>query len=275
MAFKKWLALFITLIPILYVCFEFYSYYSDKKVIDPTFITQKNAQQILSKDLIANAPFKILKASGEQINSNVYSQTFYFFNQGREAVTNDLILENIYLTLSDSTAEILDYKIIKISRELTKCKISLDSTTRNKLYIDFKILEEDDGFMGQIIYCTINSPELIIKGAIKGSPKGFSDSLKNTFGLSIPPALPFSALLILIIIILYGVFAYKILKSKLEPNIIVRDRLSIILTQAKIYALAILACLMLSLIAYFMLTIFKARWAENKKVELTVPETLQ
>lgn len=162
----------------------YYIYKAPLKEVDPTFILERNTQLIVSKDLISAAPLKIVKPNGEEVKSNVYSQTFYFFNQGKETISKEKILEPLFLSINDSTSKILDFRILKESRSVIDSRLLLDSVSKSKVWIDFRLLEEDDGIAGQILYASDNSSflPLQINGTIAGYPKPFSTYYKSKTG---------------------------------------------------------------------------------------------
>jgi hypothetical protein len=168
------------------ICLSYYWFQVSKKEVDPTFIQEKNTQQLLSRELVSKAPLTIYKSDGTEIKSNIFSQTFYFFNQGKEPITPDKVLEPLYISIPDSNGEILDFKILKNSRNITQCELRLDSVSKTKIDIHFKILEEDDGIVGQIIYSTNSSTgsPLKLEGTIQGAKHGFSSFYKNKMGIN-------------------------------------------------------------------------------------------
>jgi uncharacterized membrane protein len=176
----NWWAVFAFIVPLV---IGYCLYLEQIKEIDPTFTQNVIKQNILSRALTEKAPIKIIKPSGEEIKANVYIQTFYFYNQGKAPMKREHILSPLYISLNDSTSEILEPKIIRLTRDITGIKLTKDSTNKNKVNIDFTILEEDDGIIGQITYVSNGNPDMMINGAIEGAPKGFSDAYKGKFGM--------------------------------------------------------------------------------------------
>ena len=92
------------------VAVSFYFYFESIKEREPTFIIDPLRPVLIDKDLLANKPLNIFDTSGQAINDNVSVITFYFFNQGRESIKRENILEPIRIDLPDK-GRILDYKI--------------------------------------------------------------------------------------------------------------------------------------------------------------------
>lgn len=150
------------------------------KVKDPTsYSTSK--QLILSDELLKQAPLGIVTPDGTQVTGNVYSETVVFFNQGNGAIKPEDVLEPVSICLSDTTGEIIDFKVLKVSRPVIGLELARDSLSKSEINVDFRILENEDGFHAQIIYASTSQSALRIHGAIEGAPKGFSNSYKGKF----------------------------------------------------------------------------------------------
>jgi len=65
--------------------------------------------------------------------------------------------------------EILNYKILKLSRGVTKIKLARNVSDPTKILdLDFKVLEEKDGFSAQIIYVGDEDVKFSMQGLIEG-----------------------------------------------------------------------------------------------------------
>jgi hypothetical protein len=183
-----------------------YFYFASVRERIPTFIVDPIKSTIVDKELIRNKPLKISDSEGKEILDNVNILTFYFFNQGNEPIKSENILSDLHLSLS-SGSEILDYKILKASREVSKIRLFKKDSSKNSIFIDFKILEESDGFTSQIIYLGSKDSNLILTGDIEGV-KSISSTLKRVnFG---------SLLLILVVVSYLGFSSYFFIKLKLR-----------------------------------------------------------
>src|SRR5687768_16650229 len=135
------------------IVFGYYFIYVGEKQREPTFYVDPIRTMIIDKANAQDAPLKLLKASKDTavaINADVVSAYCYFFNQGRETIKRENVYSPIKIKV-DTGAEILYFKVIKNSREVSGINIIKD-TIDNSLIIDFKALEKDDGLVGQLIY---------------------------------------------------------------------------------------------------------------------------
>jgi hypothetical protein len=122
---------------------------------------------ILNKDDISNAPLVIRKTNGSKLNGNLCQTRFYFWNAGNQSIKQENILEPIKINLNDSLGEILNCKINAKSRELVKPNIIVDSSKKS-LTLNFSILEEDDGFSGDILFVSCKPVDFDHTGIIEG-----------------------------------------------------------------------------------------------------------
>lgn len=187
------------------IVFGYYFLYIGIKERKPTFYVDPVRTTILDRTHAANAPLRLLKANGDIIKDDVTSVNFYFFNQGKETIKRENVYAPIRITLSDS-AEILDYKILKLARHVSGAELKYDSAT-HALQIDFKALEQDDGLAAQMIIEGNRNASLDISGGIDGV-KQFETRL-----ISINPLYFVVALAIFLI----AAYIYLVL-SKRYPN---------------------------------------------------------
>jgi len=125
------------------IVFGYYFLYIGNRERKPTFYLDPTRTIILDKANAANAPLQLLKSNGDAIHADVTSVYFYFFNQGSETIKRENVYEPLKIVLRDK-AEILDFKLLKVSRPVSGIKLIRD-TLSNSLTIQFKALEEGDG----------------------------------------------------------------------------------------------------------------------------------
>lgn len=111
------------------------------------------------------APIKVFTNDGQEIKNDLTSATFYFWNKGKEPIRKNDLLKNIILEIGRNQ-KIIDFKILKKSREV--CDIKLKKISEEKINITFDILEQNDGFTGQIIYEGNKDTNLQLKTEIVG-----------------------------------------------------------------------------------------------------------
>lgn len=132
----------LALIGIFGTVFGVYTYYASQKEREPTFFDDPYKVSIVSTELVKETPIKIFRSNGVELNGNIYSTKFYFFNQGDLPIRRDEILEPIRVGIKDSLAEILDFKILKTSRDVIKLQLVNDTIHKNILNLDFRILKK-------------------------------------------------------------------------------------------------------------------------------------
>ena len=124
------------------IVFGYYFIYVGERHREPTFYVDPIRTMIIDKENAADAPLKLLKASNDTavaINADVVSAYCYFFNQGQETIKRENVYSPVKIKV-DTGAEILYFKVIKNSREVSGINIIKD-TLDNSLIIDFKALE--------------------------------------------------------------------------------------------------------------------------------------
>src|SRR5688572_4024729 len=173
------------------IIFGYYFLYVGIRERRPTFYVDPTRTTILDKANAANAPLMLLKANGDTISSDVTSVFFYFFNQGQETIKKENIYSPLKIVVGDN-AEILDYKILKVARSVSGIEIARD-TTENFLTINLRALEENDGFVGQLIFEGKKDASIRMEGGIDGV-KHFESHLSN-----IDPVYFFAAIVIFLI----------------------------------------------------------------------------
>lgn len=149
----------------------YYFYFISIKEADPTFIVDPIKTTLVDKKILGR-PINIVDSEGKEILDDVNSITFYFFNQGGAPLKRENILSPIRLSLSNNS-KIIDFRILHKSREVSHLSLNTTGTTNSSIDIDFKILEHNDGFTGQIIYIGDRNSQLLIEGEIEGV-KGIS-----------------------------------------------------------------------------------------------------
>lgn len=167
---NSFLRLFLTFILLPVACgilsSLFVNYVFSKKR-EPQFIVSPVRSVVLKKSLVDNRLLIVSDKDGNEINRDISIVRFYLFNSGDIPIKQVDILDDLNLYFNDSSANILDYRILKSSRDL--CKIELHgSDSIKEIGVSFKILEKGDGFSGQIIYSGLTSSELKLRGVIEG-----------------------------------------------------------------------------------------------------------
>ncbi|GHN02027.1 hypothetical protein WSM22_35160 [Cytophagales bacterium WSM2-2] len=185
----------------------FYFFYESKKDREPTFVVDPIRPTLVDKELFKNKPLRIVDSTGREVSENVCVLTFYFFNQGNESIKKENILQPLKLRMSKG-CKILDYKLLKVSRGVSQIRLGNYNPADESIDFDFKILEHEDGFTGQIIYTGDVNATLSVDGVIEGV-KIFSDHYallnpRTILFLAIFIA-PFAIILVFILRSMFGI----------------------------------------------------------------------
>ena len=146
---------------------SFYFYFESIKEMVPTFIVDPIKPTLIDTELLKDKPIKIFDPSGKEIFERVTVITFYFFNQGDQSIRREDILEPLKLKITKGT-KILDYRILKTSRPVTELAFGRYDSIKGSIGFDFRILELNDGFTGQLICSSNADVNIEIEGIIEG-----------------------------------------------------------------------------------------------------------
>jgi len=153
-----------------------YFYEVSKKEREPTFITEPVRTEIINSEKLVNNPIKVLDSNGQILSRDLTSVRFYFWNKGKEAIKPENLLENIIISTGQGT-RIVNYRILKEARKING--ISLKSVDSNSIGVNFKILEFNDGFTGELLIEGDSKAQISIKGTIEGANSISSFALTN------------------------------------------------------------------------------------------------
>lgn len=157
------------IIGLLGIGLSYYFYDISKIEREPVFIVDPLRTQIIDSKLIKSTPITVLTPNGRKISADLNTIRFYFWNNGRQSIKRDNILKKIRIQIADSSAEILDYRVLSVSRDICQLTVIEDSLNiNNSLLLDFFILEQNDGFTCQVIYEGSPNAEIKISGLIEG-----------------------------------------------------------------------------------------------------------
>lgn len=167
---RNWLGILGLTVGIVGILVSIYFYNESKVERIPTFVLDPTRTRILSSQSVAETPITVLKKDGRQVKSDLTSVRFFFWNQGKQPIKREHILRNIYIILEDPRGEILDFRLLKTSRDITEFTLLPDtSDPKHRIKIDFSILENRDGATGQIIYEGNPTALFSVSGVIEGA----------------------------------------------------------------------------------------------------------
>ena len=148
----------------------FILYLYSMKEREPIFLVDPIRTEILRRQDLDESPIKVLRNDSTRIMTDLTVAKVYFWNNGRESIKREHILENLMIEFDDSTNQILDFKLLKVSRAITGIRVQRDSVKMQKrLCVDFNILEDDDGFSAQIIFSGNQNTRIRLLGIIEGA----------------------------------------------------------------------------------------------------------
>jgi hypothetical protein len=143
----------------------------------PVFLVDKVRTRIIDSNKVSGTPLEIRDKDGNTILGDVTSVRFYFWNAGRKPIKPDSILEPLIVSLDDPNSQILDHKILKVSRNLSKPLLTPHPSDPNRtLGISFAIFEKNDGFTGQIIYKGNPNSAVQVSGTVEDAGDISTDS---------------------------------------------------------------------------------------------------
>lgn len=148
----------------------YYHYQSVQERV-PTFYSDPTTRTKIVDTSIPAPPELQVLYKGKALNANVSAAIVYFWNAGKLPIKAEDVLEPLKIEL-DPACEIIDARILKVSRSVTKfAKGDVPETAKNSLPLSFSILERNDGAKLQIIYTGKPDARVTLKGTILGAPQ--------------------------------------------------------------------------------------------------------
>lgn len=182
------------------------------KTRDPILLINPNKSTLIKQSDVQEHKLKIYDSQGVQITEDLNILTFYFFNNGDESIKRDNILKPLTVQFSEPI-KIIELNKLKVSRDLCQIKMSIVDSIKNIIGIEFKILEKDDGFTGQVMYAGNPHVKIVLDGTIEGFvniKESKRDNPIPLYSAIIACALLFLLILLLVAIyISYNKSAYK------------------------------------------------------------------
>jgi hypothetical protein len=136
----------------------------------PTLLVDPVRTTIINSSEFPNSLLKVIKNDNTPIKGDVTALRVYFWNAGKQSINSENVLQPLTLSLNDVGGEILDYKILRVSRP-DSVKINLtpsNKTPIKDLLLEFNVLEENDGFSCQVIYAGKPSAQMeVLRSCLK------------------------------------------------------------------------------------------------------------
>jgi len=147
-----------------------YFHYQSVQERVPTYYVSPTRARIVDTSIPAPPQLQVLY-KGNALNANVSAAVVYFWNDGKLPIKAEDVLEPLKIEL-DPACEIIDARILKVSRSVTKfAKGDVSETAKNVLPVFFGILEHNDGAQLQIIYTGKPDARVSLTGTIVGVPQ--------------------------------------------------------------------------------------------------------
>ncbi len=151
------------------IALSIHFYSISRSIREPIFLEDPIRTEILTHERITQAPIKVFRSDGDEVTSDLISLRFYFWNAGNDPIHSDDLLRDLTIYLDNQDAKILDFRLLKTSRDVAGLALKRDPSDPNRsLILSFTILEYNDGATGQIIYEGASDCKLKIKGVIEG-----------------------------------------------------------------------------------------------------------
>lgn len=213
---KNWIAVIGVFIGLLGFISSIYFYQISKKEREPYFIIKPTRIGIIDHDRLSETQLRVVRKDGSEIEGNVSVVQFYLWNAGKEPIKKSNILEPLTIALQEPNIEIIDYRILEISRKVVNPSLIRDpiNSTR-KLIFSFDIMEKGDGISCQIIFKGNKNAELNISGTIEGAKR-------------INTKIPLSVKFPKIFLIILAALSYYLLVMNKKTSQIIPDKINTI-----------------------------------------------
>ncbi len=126
--------------------------------INPTRLELINAKQSSSFSINFN---------GKAVEGDITTAQIAFWNQGKSPIKKEDIIQDIFIYTEPSTS-ILEASLTKSSRDLLQIALGTDEFHQGRIPITWKILEQGDGGVIEIIYNGTSDINFYISGAVVG-----------------------------------------------------------------------------------------------------------
>lgn len=145
-------------------------YFKANKERVPVFLGNGQGIVIARSTAVLRPPFKVVRSNGTEIPGDIYATTLFFYNAGKLSIKPENVLSPLKILIEDKAAEILDLRIAKTSRDIVAPKVLRSKTDSLRSFdVDFRILEEEDGFSLNAIYVGDPNSKFRLAGLVEGT----------------------------------------------------------------------------------------------------------
>lgn len=146
-------------------------YYYDKSLQSrqPRFAADFIPQTIYDAKKELRLPLKVTREDGTPLEKSVHSANHVFWNAGNLPISAQDVLTPVRVRVLDPEAEVLAVTITRPSRKVVDCKVTRDG--KDSFVLTFRILEQDDGCLINMIYSGPQSIKYTVEGEMVGVRK--------------------------------------------------------------------------------------------------------
>lgn len=146
-------------------------YYYDKTLQfrQPRFAADFVPQTIYDAKKELRLPLKVTRDDGTPLEKSVHSANHVFWNAGNLPISAQDVLTPVRVRVLDPEAEVLAVTIARPSRKVVDCKVTRDG--KDSFILTFRILEQDDGCLINVIYSGPQSIKYAVEGEMVGVRK--------------------------------------------------------------------------------------------------------
>jgi len=220
------LGIFGIIIGIIGLMLSYYYYKMTTAPPEPVFLLDPTRTIIVDSKQFFETPLRVVRPSGDEIEGDITSVRFYFWNNGRKSIKTSNILEPLVITLDDPKGEILDYKILKCSRKVVKPVVERNSVEpKRSLDLSFSILEPEDGFTCQVIYAGNPDAGLTISGIVENVRTIITTTelIRSYFWKDVGGYIKFPTVTMLGFIVIFTLHYVRL--SNEDPTLIIREKM--------------------------------------------------
>jgi hypothetical protein len=145
----------------------FFSYLHSIERREPIFKIDPSRIRILYSNNISRAAIKVFKIDGQEVRSDLSILKIYFWNKGKKSIRPEDVLSPLIISMPDSLTNILDARLVKLSRPITGVELNFSDSLKKSIEIKFNILEKNDGGIINLLYEGKYDSPLLVNGIIE------------------------------------------------------------------------------------------------------------
>lgn len=148
---------------VLGILFSYYFYIQSRQEVDLTYYVHPARVSILDSAILSDLE---VSYKGSVVEGALSVARVAFWNAGELPIRQNDVLEKLEITLTEGA--ILEAKIYSKSRNINKIELLNGDYSKGLIYVDWSILEKNDGATIQIIYSGSTTANISAKSTIIG-----------------------------------------------------------------------------------------------------------